>query len=440
MFAAAGCSNPRHGAHSLAAIKKRGTLIVLTRNAPTTYYIGHAGRPTGPEYQMVLAFAKFIGVRPKFVVENSTPALLKALANGRGDIVAAGITRTRARKQRFDFGPRYQEVTQEVVCRRHGPRPKKLSELASVHLKVIADSSYAGRLRSLRQKYSKLAWKTTDTQSTQDLLKQVWTGKLDCTVADSNILAINRRYFPDLVAALKISKPQPLAWALPKAGSAQLRAAMRRWMSHYKTSGALHVLMMRYYGHIHIFNGLMLHAFARKIKTVWPHYRDVFYLAGRKSGISPLILAALAWQESHWNPHARGPSGAVGMMMLTLSTAHAFGVANRLDVVQSVHGGARYLAHLEKKLDGKIPANERIWFALAAYNIGLYHLRDARQLAKKLGRDPNSWYSVSHVLPLLAEKRYYRHLRYGYARGFAPVRYVRRIRNYADILRAKNQM
>lgn len=433
------CSPAPTGPHTLAAIKKRGTLVVLTRNAPTTYYIGGTGRPTGPEYQMILAFAQSIGVKPKFVVESSVQALLTDFAHGKGDMVAAGITRTRARRKHLGFGPSYQKVTQQVVCRRGGPRPKSVAGLEKVHLAVIADSSYVERLQALQKTHPELHWKAIPNVGTEILLRKVWQDKLDCTVADSDIVAINRRYFPNLVVAFNLGAPQQLAWVVPSDAGA-LRAAMRRWFSHYRTSGELAALMQRYYAHVKVFDYVDIRAFNRKIKSTWPKYRRLFEQAGARHGIPPLVLAAQAYQESYWNPHAKSPTGVRGMMMLTLNTAKAVGVKNRFAPAASIRGGAEYLAHLEKKLKGGIPRPVRIWFALAAYNIGLYHLRDARKLARKLGKDPDDWSDMIQVLPLLSEKRYYRRLHYGYARGLEAVRYVRRIRDYADILRRKTRV
>lgn len=432
----AGCSGGSGPA--LKRIKARGTLVVLTRNAPTTYYIGNEGRPAGPEYQMVLSFAKSIGVKPRFVVKNSIQELLTALADGEGDMIAAGITRTKERSKRFGFGPDYQQVTQQVVCRRGGPRPNSIADLKNINLEVIQDSSYVERLQALKKTHPDLRWKTVPDIGTEALLRRVWRGKLDCTVADSDIVAINRRFFPNLVVTFDLDSPQHLAWAVPH-GAAGLEAAMRRWFLKYKASGELAELMQRYYGHVKIFDYVDLRAFSRKIKTTWPKYRPLFDEAADRHGIPPFILAAQAYQESHWNPHAKSPTGVRGMMMLTLNTAQAMGVSNRMNPAASINGGAKYLARLERKLNGDIERPARIWFALAAYNVGLYHLRDARALAEKLGKDPDSWNDMAQVLPLLSEKRYYRHLRYGYARGLEAVRYVRRIRNYADILRVKTK-
>jgi membrane-bound lytic murein transglycosylase F len=85
-------------------------------------------------------------------------------------------------------------------------------------------------------------------------------------------------------------------------------------------------------------------------------------------------------------------------------------------------------------LPDEIAEPDRTWIALAAYNVGMGHVYDARRLARELGTNPDLWHDFREVLPLLSQKKYYKDLRYGYARGSEPVRYVQRIRNYHDML------
>jgi membrane-bound lytic murein transglycosylase F len=146
------------------------------------------------------------------------------------------------------------------------------------------------------------------------------------------------------------------------------------------------------------------------------------------------LLAAQAYQESHWKAQAESPTGVRGVMMLTEETAASMGIQDRGDPAKSIHGGAKYLAHLLKRMPKSITGENRIKFALAAYNVGMGHLHDAQELARIQGKDPNSWQSLRETLPLLAEKRYYKTLTYGYARGQEPVQYVAAILTYRDIL------
>ena len=117
-------------------------------------------------------------------------------------------------------------------------------------------------------------------------------------------------------------------------------------------------------------------------------------------------------------------------MMLTRNTALSLGLSDRLDPEQSISGGARYLKNMMDKVPQTIPEEERIWFALAAYNMGYAHMLDARTLTQRQKGNPDSWSDVKQRLPLLSQKQYYAKTTYGYARGNEAYTYVENIRRY----------
>jgi membrane-bound lytic murein transglycosylase F len=431
LVSATGCERTSRGG-DLDKIRERGTLIVLTRNAPTMYFEGRDGL-AGMEYEMAAAFAEHLGVKPEFKIKETIGETLEALAEGKGDLAAAGLTPTPARLQTFLAGPTYQMVEQQVVCRRGGPRVNGIEGLGDVKLMVPAESSYVERLEQLREYDPELTWEVSDEDDTEQLLERVWEETLDCTVADSNIVAINRRYYPELVVAFNLTDPEPLAWLLPPKAKA-LKKAVDDWFKEYKDNGNVERLIDKYYGFIKLFDYVDTRAFSRRIDELLPRYRPLFRKAGREFDLSWSLLAAQSYQESHWRPRAKSPTGVKGIMMLTLPTARAMGVTNRLNPEESIRGGAKYLTRLRDRLPDEIEEPDRTWLALAAYNVGLGHLLDARRLAKRLGKEPDSWSGLSESLPLLAQRKHYRTLEHGYARGRESVRYVNRIRNYRDIL------
>ena len=144
------------------------------------------------------------------------------------------------------------------------------------------------------------------------------------------------------------------------------------------------------------------------------------------------LLAAVAYQESHWNPDATSPTGVRGMMMLTKDTAERMKIDDRTDPEQSIKAGSDYLHWLIAQMPDSIPQEDRIWYALTAYNMGLGHVVDLRRLTKKLGANPDNWLDVKNNLPLLSEKRHYNGLKYGYARGYEAYQYVENIRRYMN--------
>ncbi len=425
-----GCGDPE--GNTLEEIRRTGELVVLTRYGSTTFYESRDGLD-GYEYALTQAFAESLGVKVRYVVLDSIPEVLEAIQSGRGHLAAAALTRTEEREQVHNFGPDYKTVQQQVVCHRGGTVPKDISELPTVRLLVIDGSSYVERLQELKQDVPNLEWGTTVELSSDEVLEQVSRQDVDCAVADSNIVAINQRYFPDLEIAFPISEEQSLAWVLAP-GAKRLTARLEKWFAEADENGLLASLDERYYGHVTIFDYVDTKRYMRRILNRLPRYRESFERAAAVHDIPWKLLAAVSYQESHWNPRARSPTGVRGMMMLTLPTARAMGVNNRLDPDQSIMGGARYLAKMIERIPEEVEGEDRLWFALAAYNIGFGHLQDARELAERLDQDPHRWHSLKTVLPLLSRKKYFRTLKHGYARGSEPVHYVERIRSYLDML------
>ena len=419
---------------SLAEVRESGTLRVVTRNAPTTWYIGRDGEPTGPEHDMVEAFAAAIDVETEYVFRDTVAGVLDAVEAAEADLAAAGLTRTASRRDRFRFGPAYQPVTQQVVCRRDNVQPESVEALIGLDIEVIADSSYVERLEALKAEgHPELAWTENGDTDTESLLRKVWQREIDCTVADSTIVDINRRYYPELIAPFNLSREQQLGWVMPQRRE-DLADAVATWLDGYRDNGHLANLREQYYGFFEVFDYVDTAVYIRRIRERFPRYDNLFSAAAGRYDLPYTLLAAQGYQESHWNARARSPTGVRGIMMLTLNTARAMGVSNRLDPAQSISGGAKYLARMKQRFVPEVAEPDRTWLALAAYNVGRAHLHDAQKLARQQGLSPHRWRDIKQVLPLLSDPEYYRDLKYGYARGTEPVRYVQRIREYRHIL------
>ena len=433
LFWLSACSNDQR----LNRILNDGELVVVTRNAPTTYYEGREGL-AGYEYELIQGFAKHLGVEPRFVIKDNLGEILPLLEQGEADIAAAGLTQTEDRAGSFLFGSTYQIVNQQVVCRRGGKRPKKIEDLDGIGLVVPARSSYVERLTYLKRYHPYLNWRVDEQLNTENLLEEVWQKSIDCTVADSNIVDINRRYYPELLVQFDISEPEILAWILPKDAEG-LQNAVHDWFEIIEDDGTLLQLQEKYYGFIEVFDYVDIRTYQRRIHKLLPKYQKYFKAAAKHYKFDWTLIAAMSYQESHWNYRARSPTGVRGIMMLTLNTAKEMGVQSRFNVEQNIWGGTRYLKRMYNRLPDSIPEPDRTYMALAAYNIGYGHLMDARQLAVRLDKNPDSWTELAEVLPLLSRKQYYKTLKYGYARGYEPVTYVQRIRDYQDILEKELQ-
>lgn len=433
LSACAPSDNYERVAQDMNSIHEHG-LVVLTRNAPTTYFYDREEQAVGFEHDIVQDFAHYLGVKAEFKLYESVKDIQDALERGEGHLAAAGLSLLDSRAERFEAGPEYYEVEQKVICRRNGPQPKRLADLTEVSLLVTSGSSYNEQLELLKATQEpNLSWSVADDLTTEQILEKVWRQEVDCTISDDNIFAINRRYFPELIDVFPLKAPEHLVWLMPK-GTKELKDALFEWYEEANDEARITFYAARYYAHVENFDYVDVATFTRRIKERLPKYEALFREAGEKYELDWRLLAAQAYQESHWNPNARSPTGVRGIMMLTQNTAKELGIYNRLDPKQSIDGGARYLANLRKRLPESIEEPHRSWMALAAYNVGMGHLHDARALTERLGLNPNNWFDLQRVLPKLSQPQYYRTLRYGYARGGEPVQYLARIRNYEDIL------
>jgi membrane-bound lytic murein transglycosylase F len=412
----------------LEEIKERGKLIVITTNTPTTYYFDRDNQPTGPEYDMTQAYAKALQVDVEYKIYDSIAEVLDALRNKEGDIAAAGLTVTDKRSVEFSFGGSYQQTNEYLVCHRNVQRINNKSDLATVEIVVAADSSYIDSINT----YKDIKWSEAENISTVKLMEQVAEKKIECTISDSILFDIERRYHTELQRKYTLTKESTLAWAVNKHND-DLLNSINDWLKSYRENNELTYTQEKYYGFVQIFDYVDTHKFLDRAKTRLPQYKDYFIDAAKLNDIAPSLLAAQSYQESHWNRKAKSPTGVRGIMMLTQPVAKSLGVTNRLHAKQNIYAGAKFQAKM-KKMVKHVDEPGRSWLALAAYNVGRGHFRDAQALARKLGKNPDHWHDMKAVLPLLAEKKYYKDLRYGYARGNEPVRYVTRIRNYDSLL------
>ena len=288
-------------------------------------------------------------------------------------------------------------------------------------------------LNSLKKDYPELSWLSISDYESEEVMEMIWQGVIPLSIVDSNTIAINRRYYPELLVHFAIDQGQNLAWVMnPK--SSHLRNAVNHWFALPSTASLLKRLTQYYYGHLKNFDYTDITTYRNRLRYRLPKYQKYFKEAAVEFGLDWKLIAAQSYQESHWNPRAKSFTGVRGLMMLTRSTARDLGVKNRLDPRQSIYAGTQYLASLHQRIGADVSEPDRTFMALAAYNVGWGHLKDARTLAVRLGKEPNSWSDVRSTLPLLRLKKYYRKLPHGYARGAEPVQYVDRIRTYHKIL------
>jgi membrane-bound lytic murein transglycosylase F len=416
----------------LEEIMRSGELRVVTRNLPSAYYLGADG-PQGPEFELASRFAEELGVRLFIYSVPNVADAMRELASHRAHIAAAGLTRGIGLPPQTGFGPPYQQVREHLIFRQGDSRPRNVEQAEEGHIEVVAGTAHAATLEQLRAVHPNLSWVENPGAETEELLYRLSRREFDYTVADSNEFAIGRAFHPEIRIAFDLSGGKTLAWAVDTR-DASLLQRVTAFYSTLKAEGRLASILDTYYGNADRFDYIQARVFIDDVETRLPQYRQWFREAATEVGVDWRLLAAVGYQESHWNPTATSHTGVRGLMMLTEETARALNVSDRLDPRDSIFGGARYFVWLRNQIPKRILEPDRTWFTLAAYNVGVGHLEDARVLTQMHGKDPDSWSDVREHLPLLTQSKWYSRVKRGYARGWEPVRFVENIRGYIDIL------
>ena len=412
-------------------------VVVLTHNAPGSYYVGGDGEYTGLEHDLATLFVKELGPEYQVKFENvdHISGIIPKLKAGKAHFAAANLTVTKDRAKLVTFGPSYLK-TQQYICydTDRQPEPKTIESLFGKHIHVPAGSSYAENLKNLKDQYPQLTWQEITSGGEDELIEQVTSGLLDYTITDAHIVSLMQNYYSNLGKGIAVSDPEEIAWAFPKHLDPWLYQQASRFFARIEKDGTLKNLVDRYYGHADRLNTPDVAKFLSQIRSTLPKYTKLFKEAQELTDLDWRLIAAISYQESHWDQFNTSPTNVRGMMMLTEKTADEMGVTDRLDPKQSIFGGARYINQLKKQIPKRIPEPDRTWMTLAAYNIGFSHLEDARVLASRMKLNPDSWADLKTALPLLNKYEYYSKAKFGYANGGAPVIFVESIRTYFKIL------
>jgi membrane-bound lytic murein transglycosylase F len=331
------------------------------------------------------------------------------------------------------FSTPYLTIQQKVILRKYNNRVNKIEDLEGRTVHVRRGTSYEERLNELNREGMHIKIKTHDDIPTEELIEMVQNRKIEITVADSNIALLNRRYYPDIKISFALEEQQSLAWGV-KRGERRLLKKINKFFKKIKKDGTFQKIYHKYFAYNDIFDPFDLKKYQRRLKTRLPKYKGIIQKAAKKYGFDWRLITSVIYQESHFDPEAQSHTGVKGMMQLTRDTAMEMGIRDRRDPEQSIMGGVKYLRMLYDRLYN-VNDQDRLFITLASYNIGEGHVRDAQILAKIQGKNSGSWTVLEHILPLLRDPKYYKKTRYGYCRGTEPVKYVKRIRTYYDILK-----
>jgi membrane-bound lytic murein transglycosylase F len=419
--------------------KEGGELVVGVREAPALFQreTPDGTEASGFDHDLVETFAAALGLKPRYVTATDPQDLIRLLKEGKVHFVASlpvatgvagvgdarGLQLTRPNR------------TAQAALVRHADAlgPDSVDELAGHTVETVAGTPQVANLKAIPGPRQPLVIERTDIDDIA-LLERVATRASPLAATDTLSFRIAANFYPDLALAAELPGEVSFVWGFAADGDTALFERAQGFLRHIEEDGTLARIADRYFGHIRRVDTNGIARLLERRTTLLPKYRRDFVAAQEVTGIDWRLLAALAYQESQWNPLATSPTGVRGMMMLTEDTADRMKVSNRLDAAQSIHAGALYLANIIDDLQPSITGPDRTWLALAAYNLGQGHMNGARAIAAGLKRDPDSWYEMKKVLPLLARPEYYGRLKSGRARGGEAVIMVENVRTYFDVL------
>jgi len=420
------------------------SLDVLVRPGPTTWYTAPDGQAAGFDHDLLRRFAEDAGLplaptlAPIGIGDFEARVSAGDARVGAGGLIrpapgsrSTGMESSATSPLLWTSG--FYTVDAVVIYPADGFRPRSLRDLAGARVAYVAGGGLDEVLQPLRLANPKIRWEPQDLPSADALIAQVDTGQADYAIVTSIQAAVARSTYLNFDVAFPAGPKLELAWILAP-GQEKLRERIDAFFARARKDGTIEHFAERYFNHPREVQRIDAGVFQERVRGLLPDYRRHFHEAQEDTGLDWRLLAAIAYQESQWDPLATSETGVRGMMQLTEETARHLGVADRLDPRQSILAASRYLRDLKAKLPARIGEPDRTWLALAAFNIGLGHLEDARVLAQRLRLNPDRWTDVKKSLPLLAEPEYYEQARLGYARGGMPVAFVDRVRAYYDLL------
>lgn len=426
---------------SLEMIKARGKLIVITDYNSTSYFF-YRGRPLGFNYDVLKAFAEHLGVGLNVGISTTVDNTFNCLSHNGCDIVALNLPLTKETNLQFYYTKPILSSAPVLVQRK--PADWERLSVRVLDKRMIRNPGFlAGKevvipngspFLRLLQEHSVESGDTIRIKenlelTTEQLIHGVAAGELPYTVAFEDIARVNQMYYPVLDIKTHIGPTQDIVWAVSRS-SPDLLKDFNRWLTRFKKTKRYKALYDKYYVSDRITRIRGSKMFSIRHGKISP-YDEIFQKYAKIIGWDWRLLASLCYHESKFHSDTVAWSGATGLMQLMPWIMQEYGVESNSSPDRQILSGVKYLASIDKQFIKLVPdKDERTKFVLAAYNVGIAHVLDARRLAKKYNRKDNVWTNEvdSFILKKSYPKYYHDKLAfYGYCRGEEPFRFVREV-------------
>lgn len=444
LFSCLACKNRQsiqETAHDLPQIKDSGELVVLTLYSSISYF-NYRGQEMGFQYELSQQFAKSLGVKLRVEVASSVSELIDKLLAGEGDLIAYPLHITKEERDSLLFCGE-EVITHQVIVQQAYGKEKVLKDVTELIGKevYVKPGKYYDRMVNLNKELGEgihIHLVNNDSITVEDLITQVYQGKIAYTVSDDDIARLNKTYYPNLDINLSVSYDQRASWAVRR-DCPLLAEAADKWHKENQTSTAYTASMKRYF---EISKAVPYTAILSLKEGKISHYDGLFRKYAREIDWDWRLLAALAYTESNFDTAVVSWAGAQGLMQLMPSTARAMGLppGEEQNPEESIKAAVKYIASTSNSLRMIPSKEERNNFILAAYNAGLGHIFDAMALAEKYGKDKLVWFgNVEEYILLKSNEEYFNDpvCKNGYYRGRETYAFVRIINQRFEEYKAK---
>lgn len=382
--------------NALQFVRDSGELHLVGVSTPATFF-QQDGHTHGLQYELAQQFANELGVKLVIDQVDSPQRVIAAIRHNKAQLALTGLTASDPRLNRLRISDPVLEVSQQLIQRSDQSQPETLDDLHNKVVAVMAGSTEAINIRASLSNTDNVRLVELKSGQPIDMLDLLDSGKVDYVAMNGQDFDAYRSLYPNLRDGLTLAQTDAVSWVFMKSADQSLYDAAQDFLARKQADGTLQRLAA-FYSIGDAFNGFGVRSFHRDIAQRLPLYESEFKSESKLQGLDWRLLAAIAYQESKWDPNASSSTGVKGMMMLTANTAEALGVKNRNHAGQSIRGGSVYFKKILDNVPASVPEPDRTWMALAAYNMGPGHMIAARKLTLRLKGDPNSWLDVSRNL------------------------------------------
>ncbi len=437
----------------LTRIMKSGKLKVVVDCNSTNYFI-YRGKPMGFEYELLQRLARDMRVKLEICVSNDLKETFEGLADHKYDLIAKNLTITKKRTDQIDFTAPLKQ-TRQVLVQRKPEGWQNMSEASISRLLVRNQLNLAGKTIHVQKNtvyYTRLVHLSEEIGSdinivqdsilgVEELIAQVAKGKIDYTVCDENVARVNQNYYPNLDVQTPISFPQNIAWAV-RHDSPEWKSYLNNWILNFKKTADFRYLYKKYY-QMKRSSFISDSDYQSYSGGKLSPYDDIIKKISAGAGIDWRFTAAVIYRESRFDPEAESWNGAYGLMQVLPESADMFRILDYEKPENNVEAGVHLLKWIDDQFKPEIPdSTERIKFDLAAYNVGIGHVKDAQRLAAKYDKDPVKWTgNVDYYLLSKSVEKYYEDpiVKFGYCRGEEPFSFVNEVldtyRHYCNLIK-----